>query len=64
MHEETGLLPHLNPGLMSAEEIASLREVSVSMGLMLESSAARLCEKGGPHYGCPDKLPSARLGSN
>jgi len=63
VHEETGLLPHLNPGLMSATEIASLREVSVSMGLMLESASARLCEKGGPHYGCPDKLPSARLAS-
>ena len=63
VHAETGMLPHLNPGLMSAEEIASLREVSVSMGLMLESASARLCEKGGPHYGCPDKLPSARLAS-
>ena len=63
VHEETGMLPHLNPGLMSAEEIISLREVSVSMGLMLESASPRLCEKGGPHYGCPDKLPSARLAS-
>ena len=63
VHEETGMLPHLNPGLMSLEELASLREVSVSMGLMLESASARLCEKGGPHYGCPDKLPSARLAS-
>jgi FO synthase len=58
---ETGLMPHTNPGVMSADEIARLRGVSVSMGLMLESSAARLCEKGGPHYGSPDKHPAVRL---
>ncbi len=58
---ETGLLPHLNPGVMQAEDIARLRTVSASMGLMLESSAARLCERGGPHFGSPDKHPDVRL---
>ena len=61
VHEETGLLPHVNPGVMRREEIARLREVSVSAGIMLESTARRLCEKGGPHYGSPDKSPEARL---
>lgn len=59
--EETGLLPHLNPGCMSAEEMAMLRPVSPSMGIMLESASARLCEKGQPHYGSPDKVPERRL---
>ena len=59
--EETGLLPHLNPGVMSDAEIASLRAVSVSQGLMLENVSPRLCEKGGPHYGSPDKAPQARI---
>ena len=59
--EETGLLPHLNPGVMTREEIAALRKVSASMGIMLESSSARLCEPGGVHYGSPDKLPEVRL---
>jgi len=58
---ETGLLPHLNPGLMSAEDLARLRHVAPSMGIMLESAAERLCEHGGPHYGSPDKQPSRRL---
>jgi len=58
---ETGLLPHLNPGVLSASELDELRKVSVSMGLMLESSSDRLCEKGMPHYGSPDKKPSLRL---
>ncbi len=57
----TGLFPHANPGVMTAEDIARLRGVSISMGLMLESSAERLCDKGGPHFGSPDKRPSARL---
>ena len=48
---ETGLLPHINAGCMTAKEIASLREVSASMGIMLESASPRLCEKGMPHYG-------------
>ena len=59
--EETGLLPHLNPGTMSPEELADCREVSPSMGIMLESAAERLTEKGMPHYGSPDKMPAVRL---
>jgi FO synthase len=59
--EETGLLPHVNPGVMTREEIALLRTVSVSQGLMLETTSERLSAKGGPHYGSPDKLPERRL---
>jgi len=59
--QETGLLPHINAGCMTADEIASLRKVSASMGIMLESSSPRLCEKGMPHYGSPDKSPAVRL---
>ncbi len=59
--EETGLLPHLNPGVMAAEEIVNLREASVSMGIMLESTSERLLEKGMCHYGSPDKDPNIRL---
>ena len=59
--EETGLLPHLNPGVMSREELAALRPVSASMGIMLETVAERLAAKGGPHWASPDKLPARRL---
>ncbi|HEX2069364.1 MAG TPA: bifunctional FO biosynthesis protein CofGH [Actinomycetota bacterium] len=59
--EETGLLPHLNPGVMSWEEMARLKHVSASMGLMLETSSERLSQKGGPHFGSPDKIPAVRL---
>lgn len=59
--DETGLLPHVNAGTMGREDIVALRQVSVSQGLMLESAAERLCERGGPHYLSPDKLPSVRL---
>jgi FO synthase len=59
--EETGLLPHVNPGLLDADDVAALRKVSVSQGIMLESAAERLCERGGPHFGSPDKRPAARL---
>ncbi len=59
--KETGLIPHINAGNMSAEEIAKLRQVSASMGIMLESASSRLCEKGMPHYGSPDKDPVTRL---
>jgi FO synthase len=59
--EETGLLPHVNAGCMTAEEIDGLRQVSASMGIMLESASPRLCEKGMPHYGSPDKDPAVRL---
>jgi FO synthase len=58
---ETGLLPHVNAGVMSDDEIAALRRVSVSQGIMLESVAQRLCEPGGPHFGSPDKDPQVRL---
>jgi len=59
--DETGLLPHANPGVMTPAELMQLREVSVSQGIMLESAAARLGEKGGPHFGSPDKDPAVRL---
>ncbi len=59
--DETGLFPHLNPGLMNADDFDELRKVSVSMGIMLESSSMRLTEKGMPHYGSPDKIPERRF---
>ena len=59
--DETGLFPHLNPGLMAADELAEMRKVSISMGIMLESASDRLTEKGMPHYGSPDKVPARRL---
>ena len=59
--KETGLLPHLNPGVMSAAEITELKTVSASMGIMLESSSERLTKKGMCHYGSPDKNPQVRL---
>ncbi len=58
---ETGLLPHLNPGLMDDTDYAALRPVSASMGLMLETASERLSAKGGPHHGSPDKLPARRI---
>jgi FO synthase len=61
--KETGLLPHLNPGLMAAQDYAVLRPLSASMGLMLESASDRLCSKGMAHFGSPDKRPAARLQS-
>jgi len=59
--KQTTLLPHVNPGVMTREEMAKLREVSASQGIMLESTAERLCAKGEPHYGSPDKQPTVRL---
>ena len=59
--EETGLLPHLNPGTMTPDELARLRPFAPSMGIMLESASARLSEKGMPHHGSPDKEPEVRL---
>ncbi|HSL10234.1 MAG TPA: bifunctional FO biosynthesis protein CofGH [Actinomycetota bacterium] len=59
--EETGLLPHLNPGVMTYEELARLKHVSASMGIMLETSSDRLSERGGPHFNSPDKVPATRL---
>jgi FO synthase len=61
VHEETGLFPHLNPGLMSDEDLAMLRPLAPSMGIMLESTATSLMEKGKPHHGSPDKEPAVRL---
>lgn len=58
---ETSLLPHVNPGVLARAEIAMLRKVSVSQGIMLESSAERLCRRGHAHYGSPDKRPAVRL---
>jgi FO synthase len=60
--EETGLLPHLNPGVMSWEEMNRLKPVSPSMGMMLETTSRRLFEeKGNAHHGSPDKDPSVRI---
>jgi 7,8-didemethyl-8-hydroxy-5-deazariboflavin synthase CofG subunit len=59
--EETGLLPHANPGLMTERDLASLREVNVSMGIMLESTADRLLAPGAAHDRAPDKVPARRL---
>ena len=58
--DETGLLPHINAGTLSRSELRELRSVSASMGLMLESGAQRLCQRGGPHFGSPDKNPFRR----
>src|SRR4051812_2502123 len=58
---ETGLLPHLNPGVMTRADIDRLRTMSVSQGIMLESASERLRRRGGPHFGSPDKDPALRL---
>jgi FO synthase len=59
--DETGLLPHLNPGVLEQGNLRDLRRVSASMGLMLETTSDRLSARGGPHFGSPDKLPARRL---
>ena len=60
--EETGLLPHLNPGVLSWQDFQRLKPVAPSMGMMLETTAGRLfTERGGPHFGSPDKDPAVRL---
>ncbi len=59
--EETGLLPHANPGQMSEADIAMLRPYNLSMGIMLESISLRLLQPGMPHHRCPDKVPRRRL---
>jgi len=60
--EETGLLPHLNPGVMSWQDLQRLKPVAPSMGMMLETTSRRLFEeKGQPHFGSPDKDPAVRL---
>ncbi|MQA94162.1 MAG: 7,8-didemethyl-8-hydroxy-5-deazariboflavin synthase [Streptosporangiales bacterium] len=60
--EETGLLPHLNPGVLTWRDLQRLKPVAPSMGMMLETTADRLfSERGGPHFGSPDKDPAVRL---
>jgi FO synthase len=60
--EQTGLLPHLNPGVLSWSDFQRLKPVAPSMGMMLETTARRLfTERGGPHFGSPDKDPAVRL---
>ena len=60
--EETGLLPHLNPGVLSWQDFQRLKPVAPSMGMMLETTAIRLfTDKGAPHFGSPDKDPAVRL---
>ncbi len=59
--EHTGMLPHLNPGVMSWQELATLKQVAPSMGIMLESTSRRLLERGQAHAGAPDKDPEVRL---
>ena len=60
--EETGLLPHLNPGVMTWQDFQRLKPVAPSMGMMLETTSARLFEtKGAAHFGSPDKDPKVRL---
>jgi len=59
--EETGLLPHANPGVLSREEMEQLRPVNASMGMMLETASSRLLAPGEAHYRCPDKVPKIRL---
>ncbi|MBB5055200.1 FO synthase [Afipia massiliensis] len=58
---ETSLLPHVNAGIMTESEIARLRKVSVSQGIMLETVSERLCARGGAHFGSPDKDPRVRI---
>lgn len=59
--EETGLLPHSNPGLMGKSDLARLRQVNVSLGLMLENISERLALPSAPHFNAPDKRPLLRL---
>ena len=59
--EQTGLLPHSNPGAMTGAEIELLRPVNVSLGMMVESTSTRLLDRGQAHYACPDKAPAVRL---
>ena len=61
MLRETGLLPHANPGILDDDELLALRDVCASQGIMLETASARLSQRGGAHFGSPDKLPDVRL---
>src|SRR5262245_34603672 len=58
---ETGLLPHANAGALAPDELAKLRPVTASQGMMVESLSRRLLERGGPHFHCDTKLPARRL---
>lgn len=57
----TALLPHVNAGVVSKAEVAALRDVSVSAGLMLETGSAAVLQPGSAHYDCPDKILDKRL---
>lgn len=59
--EETDMVPHVNAGTLTEQELAKLRQVSASMGLMLESVSRRLLKKGQAHHACPDKVPKQRI---
>ena len=59
--EETGLLPHSNPGIMGKGDLERLKQVNISLGLMLESVSARLMLPSGAHFNAPDKKPRLRL---
>ena len=59
--EETGLLPHANPGALTLDETVQLRDVTVSQGTMLETLSERLLKRGMAHFGAPDKKPEIRL---
>ncbi len=58
---QTGLLPHANPGILDDDELLALREVCASQGIMLETTSDRLSQRGGAHFGSPDKVPSVRI---
>ncbi|MEM6711167.1 MAG: 7,8-didemethyl-8-hydroxy-5-deazariboflavin synthase CofG [Pseudomonadota bacterium] len=58
---ETSLLPHVNAGTLTDGEVAKLKPVAASMGMMLETVSMRLMKAGMPHHACPDKAPKARL---
>ena len=63
VQEKTGLLSHINAGILTTQEITKLRRVSASLGTMLETTSQRLYRKGGPHYGCMTKEPRLRIGT-
>src|SRR5882672_11150651 len=58
--KDTGLLPHLNPGIMTRDDLEALRAVSVSQGIMLETASERLSRRGGPHFGSANQVPGRR----
>jgi FO synthase len=61
VYTQTGILPHANPGTLLKGELAALRETTISMGMMLETTSTRLSTRGQPHFGCPDKVPQRRI---